>query len=148
MDENIIAHGAFTGILKHADGTVTTVRKDNLVLKGGIDFLCDAVGKSSGRPNAMGYIALGTGTDPVADTQTALVSEVKRKAASYSHAAGTSKMTFAATFNAGEATGALTEAGICNASSGGTFFDRVVFSVLNKGSDDTFTANFEITFTK
>ena len=57
-------------------------------------------------------------------------------------------MTFSATFNAGEATGALTEAGVCNAATGGTFFDRVVFAVLNKGADDTFTANFEITFTK
>lgn len=148
MDEKINAHGAFLGILKRADGTVSTIRKDNLVLNSGIDFLCDAVGKASGRPGVMSHIAVGTGTTAVADSQTALVTESLRKSASYSHSAGTSKMTFSATFNAGEATGPLTEAGICNAASGGTFFDRVTFDVLNKGADDTFTANFEITFTK
>lgn len=148
MEEKINAHGAFIGVLKKADGTVCTVRKDNLVLNGGIDFLCDAAGKTSGRPAALSYIAVGTGTTSAAATQTALVSESVRKSATYSHAAGTSKMTFSATFNAGEATGALTEAGVCNAATGGTFFDRVVFAVLNKGADDTFTANFEITFTK
>lgn len=147
-EENIQAHGAFVGILRHADGRVETVRKDNLVLNSGIDFLCDAVGKASGRPNVMSHIAVGTGTTAAADGQTALVSESLRKSAAYSHSAGTTKMTFSATFNAGEATGALTEAGICNAASGGTFFDRVVFAVLNKGADDVFTANFEITITK
>lgn len=146
--ENLTAHGAFVGILKKADGTVTTIRKDNLVLNGGIDFLCDAFGKSSSRPNVMNYIALGTGTTAAAATQTALVTEAKRKAATYAHTAGTTVLTLSATFNAGEATGALTEAGIVNASSAGTFFDRVVFDVINKGANDVFTANFEITFTR
>lgn len=146
--ENIAAHGAFSATLIHKDGKVETVRKDNLVLNGGIDLLCDSIGKSSGRPAVLSYIAVGTGTTAAAATQTALVTESLRKAATYSHTAGTSKLTFTATFNAGEATGALTEAGICNASSGGTLFDRVVFAVLNKGADDVLTTTFEITFTK
>lgn len=147
-EKNIQAHGAFIGVLQHADGTVETIRKDNLVLKCGIDFLCDAAGKASGRPGVMSHIAIGTGTTSAADYQTQLVTESVRKAATYAHTAGTSKMTFSATFNEGEGTGALTEAGICNAAYGGTFFDRVVFAVLNKAADDIFTANFEITFTK
>jgi hypothetical protein len=48
-------------------------------------------------------------------------------------------------FAAGEATGAITEAGICNASSGGTFLDRVTFAVINKASDDELTTNFQFT---
>lgn len=148
MDENIKAHGAFTGTLIREDGTVQTVRKDNLVLNGGIDFLCDAFGKQTSRPNVMGYIAVGTGTTATENGQTALVSESLRKAASYSHTAGTTKLTLSATFAAGEATGALTEAGICNADAGGTFFDRVTFAVINKGANDTLTVNFDVTFTR
>lgn len=147
-NEQISAHGAFFGVLKRADGTVTAIRKDNLVLNGGIDFLCDAIGKTTGRPASMGWIAMGTGTTAATNTQTALVTESMRKATTYSHTAGTNTLTFSATFNAGEATGALTEAGIVNAATNGTFFDRVVFDVINKGADDEFTANFEITFSR
>lgn len=147
-NEQISAHGAFYGVLKRADGTVTTIRKDNLVLDGGIDFLCDAMGKTDRRPASMGWIAMGTGTTDAANGQTALVTESLRKAATYSHTAGTKTLTFSATFNAGEATGALTEAGIVNAATDGTFFDRVTFDVINKGADDEFTANFEITFNR
>lgn len=148
MEEKISAHGGFSATLIHKNGKVETIRKDNLVLNGGIDLICDSLGKSDGRPAVLGYIAVGTDTNPASDGQTALGAEVLRKALTYKHVAGTNKMTVTATFNAGEATGALTEAGICNASSGGTLFDRVVFSVLNKGADDILTTNFEITFTK
>lgn len=148
MEENIKAHGAFTGTLIRADGTVTTVRKDNLVLDGGIDFLCDAFGKQTSRPDVMGYIAVGTGTTSPANGQTALTAESLRKAVTYAHTAGTAKLTLSTTFNAGEATGALTEAGICNSASGGTFFDRVTFDVINKAANDTFTVNFDVTFTR
>jgi len=53
--------------------------------------------------------------------------------------------TFTASFLAGDATGAITEAGVFNASSSGTMFDRVVFPVVNKGSDDSLTAVFTFT---
>jgi hypothetical protein len=39
----------------------------------------------------------------------------------------------------------LTEAGVFNAASGGTMFDRVVFPVVNKGADDSLTAVFTFT---
>lgn len=146
--EFIKAHGAFTATLIKKSGEVETFRKDNLVLNGGIDLICDSLGKASGRPNVLNYIAVGTSSTPASDAQTALQAESMRKQATYSHSAGTNKMTFSTTFNAGEATGPLTEAGICNASSGGVLFDRVVFSVLNKGADDILQTNFEITFTK
>lgn len=42
-----------------------------------------------------------------------------------------------ATFAAGTGTGALTEAGIFNASSAGTMLNRVVFATVNKGASDT-----------
>ena len=93
----------------------------------------------------MGYIAVGSGaTAPVA-TQTALASEITRKAASYSHTAGTKVMAFSATFGAGVGTGSISEAGVVNASSGGTFLDRLTFAVINKGVDDELTMTFQFT---
>lgn len=54
-------------------------------------------------------------------------------------------VTFACTFGPGVGTGALTEAGIFNNSSGGTMFCRTVFSVITKGAGDTLTINWTIT---
>ena len=76
---------------------------------------------------------------------TTLPAELARKAANYQHTAGTKIFTLTTTFNPGEATGAITEAGVCNASSGGTFIDRVTFAVVNKAADDTVTMNFQFT---
>lgn len=144
MIENLKLKGRFTGTLIRENGDVEVFAKDNLVTKAGVDFVFDTVFGSN--VTHMNYIAVGTGTTAVANTQTALVSQLLRKSASYSHSAGTNLATVTATFNAGEATGAITEAGIFSASSAGSMFDRVVFPVINKGANDTYTATFEITY--
>lgn len=146
--ENFSVHGAVTLVLQRKGGACIASRHNNMVLNSGIDFLCNAFGAGSARPSAMSHIAVGTGTTAVSAGDTKLVSELLRKAASYSHSAGTTKLTIQTTFNAGEATGAITEAGICNASSGGIFFDRVTFPVINKGASDVLTVTFEITLTR
>ena len=46
---------------------------------------------------------------------------------------------------AGTGTGAITEAGILNASSSGTLLCRTVFSVVNKGSADAMTITWTVT---
>lgn len=144
MQDNFKLKGTFMAVLKHADGSVETRRKDNIILNAGFDFIANAIGATS-RPAAMRYTAVGTGTTAAAATQTALVTELSRQAATYAHTASTKVFTFTTTFNAGQATGAITEAGICNAATGGTFLDRVTFAVINKGADDTLTTNFQFT---
>ncbi len=138
-------HGAMTLIISRANGDTETVYKDNLIVNVGFDFIADAVGKSASRPSVMGYIALGTGTTAAAATQSALVTEIDRNAATYAHTAGTKTFTFTADFLAGDATGAITEAGVFNAATAGIMFDRVVFPVVNKGADDSLTAVFTFT---
>ena len=145
MKDELKIKGSLELVLKHADGTVETRRKDNLILNAGFDFIADAIGKSVSRPSAMAYTAIGSGTTAASAAQTALVSEITRKSASYSHTSGTKVFNFSTTFNAGEGTGAITEAGICNASSSGIFLDRVTFSVINKAADDVMTTNFQFT---
>ena len=137
--------GTHIGILRHPDGTVEVHRKDNLILNAGFDFIADAIGNGSGRPACMAYTAVGTGTTAADATQKALTTELARKAATYAHTAGTKVFTFTTKFEAGEATGAITEAGICNAATGGTFLDRVTFNVINKGADDTYESHFQFT---
>ena len=145
IEEGMKIKGAITLLLTKASGEVEVVHKDNIIGGGGFDFVADAIGNASTRPGVMGWIAVGTGSTAAASTQTALVTELKRNAATYAHTAGTKVFTFTASFLAGDATGAITEAGVFNASSSGTMFDRVVFPVVNKGSDDSLTAVFSFT---
>ena len=143
-EEMMKLKGSFTAILRRKDGSVEVKRKDNLILNVGFDFICNAIAATS-QPAPMAYTAVGTGTAAVAATQTALATELTRVAATYAHTAGTKVFSLTSFYPAGTATGAITEAGICNASSGGTFLDRVVFDVINKGSDDELTTNFQFT---
>ena len=138
-------HGSYTGVLRHPDGSVEVRRKDNLILDVGFDFIADSIGNGTSRPNVMAYTAVGTGTTATAADQTGLATELARKAATYAHTAGTKVFTFSTIFSAGEATGAITEAGICNAASSGTFLDRVTFAVINKGAEDIYESNFQFT---
>ena len=145
IEEGMTIKGAITLFLTKASGEVEVVHKDNIIVGGGFDFVADAIGNGSVRPGVMGWIAVGTGSTAAASTQTALVTELKRNAATYAHTTGTKVFTFTANFLAGDATGAITEAGVFNAASAGTMFDRVVFPVVNKGSDDSLTAVFTFT---
>lgn len=145
QEQKLKLKGTFMATIKHANGSVETRRKDNLILNVGFDFIADAIGKSVSRPDVMGYTAVGTSSTATASSQTALGTELYRKAATYAHTADTKVFTFTTYFAAGEATGAITEAGICNAASGGTFLDRVTFAVINKAADDELTTNFQFT---
>lgn len=145
FEEGMTIKGAITLLLTKASGEVEVHHKDNIIVGGGFDFVADAIGNASARPGVMGWIALGTGSTVAASTQTALVTELKRNAATYAHTAGTKVFTFTASFLAGDATGAITEAGVFNAASAATMFDRVVFPVVNKGADDSLTAVFTFT---
>lgn len=140
--EKIKVDGVMSAILLHADGTKEEFAKHNLIVDAGVDFMCAALGSSGARPAALSHIALGTGTSLATTSQIGLQTETARKAAAYAHTNGTPSFTMTATFNAGEATGALTEAGVFNASSGGVMFDRVVFPVINKEANDVLTMTF------
>ena len=145
IDETMQLQGAMTLIVRRASGDIETVHKDNIIVNVGFDFIADAIGKSASRPSVMGFIALGTGTTAAAASQSALVSELDRNAAAYAHTVGTKAFSFTADFPAGDGTGAITEAGVFNAASGGIMLDRVVFPVVNKGADDSLTEVFTFT---
>ena len=113
----------------------------NLVVTTGKTFIA---ARMVGTPTAMSHMAVGAGTAAASASDTALGSELGRVALSSSTSAS-NVVTYVATFGAGTGTGAVTEAGIFNASSGGTMLCRTVFSVINKGADDAMSVTWQIT---
>ena len=89
-------------------------------------------------------MALGANSTAAAIGNTALGSELGRVALSSDTASG-AIVTYTASFPAGTATGAVVEAGVFNAASGGTMLCRTVFAVVNKGIDDAMAVTWAIT---
>ena len=94
--------------------------------------------------DAMTHMAIGTGTTAAAAGQTALVTEAARQSLT-STTVSSNTVEYVAAFAAGTGTGAITEAGVLNAASGGTMLCRTVFSVVNKGASDSMTITWTIT---
>lgn len=113
----------------------------NLVVATGKEFIAAAM---VGTPTQMTHMAVGAGTTAAASGDTALGSELGRVALASDSSTG-NVVTYTATFPAGTGTGAVTEAGVFNASSGGTMLCRTVFAVVNKGADDAMSITWQIT---
>ena len=113
----------------------------NLVVTAGKVFIA---ARMVGTPTAMSHMAIGTDATAAVLADTALGTEIGRVALSSSTSTG-AVVTHSATFGAGVGTGAIVEAGIFNASSGGTMQCRSVFPVVNKGADDGMSISWTIT---
>ena len=93
-------------------------------------------------------MAIGSGTTGQVVGDTALETEINRKAfTSKSQGAGAdaNKVIYITEWAPGEGTGAITEAGIFNATSAGPLLCRTTFAVKNKGAGDSLTLTWTIT---
>ena len=135
LQDSVILKGALKIVLADAQGNIKDEREvPNLVVTVGKNFIASRmIGTTD---NIMSHMAIGTGTTAAAVGQTTLVTEVGRVALT-SNVRTNNAIAYEATFPAGTGTGAITEAGILNASSSGTLLCRTVFSVINKGAADT-----------
>lgn len=125
-----------------ADGALKDRREiKNLVVTTGKEFIA---ARMVGTPTEMSHMAIGAGTTAAAAGDTALGSELGRVTLASDSASG-AVVTYTASFPAGTGTGAVTEAGILNAGSGGTMLCRTVFAVVNKGADDAMSITWQIT---
>lgn len=115
----------------------------NLVVTSGLAFIASRMKDTTA--TAMSHMAVGTSTTAASAGQTALVTQLGSRVALTSTTVATNSTAYVATFGAGVATGALTEAGIFNASTSGTMLCRTVFAVINKGALDTMTITWTIT---
>lgn len=146
--EQLKAAGKLSIVLKDEKGAVKETREiKNLVVNTGLGHITSRLlGTSSG---VMSHMALGSGTTAAAAGDTALGSQLgSRKALTSSTQSGSNNesIVYVATFAAGEGTGAVTEAGIFNASTSGTMLCRTVFSVVNKAAGDTLQVTWTLTF--
>ena len=144
FNENLKLSGQIAIVLKDKDGNVKEEPTETtLVVTTGLNYIASRMKDASA--TAMTHMALGSGTTSAAAGQTDLVTLLGAREALDSTTVTANAVAYVSSFEAGDATGAVTEAGIFNASTSGTMLCRVVFSVVNKAADDTMTVTWTIT---
>ena len=133
-------------VLKDQSGKVKERRKEkNLIVNTGLNAILDRlVGTSEA---VMSHMGLGSSSTAAAAGQTDLISLLGSREAIDSSTVTGSSVAYVCTFEAGDATGTITEAGIFNATSGGTMLCRSVFSSITKGANDSLNVTWTITVT-
>ena len=142
IQETIKAKGELSIKLFGPDGKLKSEQNvPNLVVTTGKTFIA---ARMVGTPTAMSHMAIGSGTTNPAVGDTALETELGRVSLTSSASAG-AVVTYVASFGAGVGTGAVTEAGILNASTAGTLLCRTEFAVVNKDANDSMSVTWTIT---
>ena len=141
--EETKATGKLTVEIKDKHGNVKETREvKNLVVDTGLAFIASRMKDATA--TAMSHMGIGTGNTAAAASDTALGTEAARVSLT-STTVTSNAVAYVASFAAGTGTGAITEAGILNASSGGTLLCRTVFSVVNKAASDSMTITWTVT---
>jgi len=130
-----------TGALTIAVNDEIVQETENLVVTAGKNWVADRMNNANA---VMSHMAVGTGTTAAAAGNTALVTETDRNALT-STTVTNNAVAYVATWAAGDATAAITEAGIFDAASSGDMLARTKFDVVNKGSADSMTITWTIT---
>ena len=132
---------ALTGALTIALNDIIVQKTENLVVTAGKNWVADRMNNAN---TVMTHMAIGTGTTAAAAGNTALVTSLDINTLT-STTVTNNVVAYVGTWAAGDGTGAVTEAGIFDAASGGDMLARTVFSVVNKGADDSMTITWSIT---
>ena len=144
--DNMKAKGRLNIVLKDENGNIKDQREvDNLVVSAGLDYIASRMKDATA--TAMSHMALGSGTTAAAAGDTDLESILGSREALDSTTVTDNTVQYVSSFEAGDGTGAVTEAGIFNASTAGTMLCRTVFSVVNKGANDTLSITWTISLT-
>ena len=145
MNDGLKLRGDVALVLRDKDGNVKDERNiKNLIVDSGLNFICDRMKNDE---TAMTHMALGSGSTAAAASDTSLGSQLGSREALDSDTVSSNTITYTSSFEAGDATGAVTEAGIFNAASGGTMLCRTVFAVVNKSADDSLSVTWQISLT-
>lgn len=145
MNDGLKLRGDVALVLRDKNGNVKEERKiKNLIVNTGLNFICDRMKNDE---TAMSHMALGSGSTAAAAGDTTLGTQLGSREALDSDTVSSNTITYTSSFEAGDATGAVTEAGIFNATSGGTMLCRTVFAVVNKSADDSLSVTWTITLT-
>ena len=145
IKDNLNTLGELRLVLRNEKGEVKKdITVPNIITTAGKTHIASRMEDASA--TAMSHMELGTGTTTPAAGDTTLETIVSGSRPSLtSWTASTNTVTAACTFGASVGTGALTEAGVLNASSGGTLLAHTTFSVINKAAADSLTVSWTIT---
>jgi hypothetical protein len=145
LQENLQIKGELAIVVRGPDGSIKqTLHVPNLVVTVGKTYIASRmVGTAS---TVMSHMAIGTGTATPVVGNTTLGTEAGRVSLS-TFTASNNAVTATATFPAGTGTGAITEAGIFNASGtgAGTLLCRTTFPVVNKAAGDSIAITWVVT---
>ena len=130
-----------TGALTIAINNTIVQEVENTVVTAGKNWVADRMNNVN---TVMTHMANGSGTATVNVTDTTLGTELSRVTLT-STTVTNNAIAYVGTFPAGTGTGAVTEAGILDASSGGDMLCRTVFGVVNKGVDDSMVITWTVT---
>ena len=145
INEGLKLKGDVAVVLRDKNGNVKDKRNiNNLIVDTGLNFICDRMKDDE---TAMTHMGLGSGTTAPAAGNTTLESQLGSRELLDSSTVTNNQIVYVSSFEAGDATGAVSEAAIFNAASGGTMLCRVSFSVVNKAADDVLSINWTITLT-
>ena len=134
---------SLTGALSIAINDEVVQETNNLVVTAGKKWVARMMKDNDG---VMTHMAIGTGATAAAAGDTTLGTQLDINALTVSGGTVTDNtIQYACTWLAGDGTGAITEAGIFDAASGGDMLARTVFSVVNKGAADSMTITWTIT---
>ena len=142
INDTIKVTGELKITVTKPDGNVHETVVPNIVVTDGKEYIASRMKDASA--TAMSHMAIGTGSTAAAAGDAALGNEAGRVALT-STTVTSNAVAYVATFAAGTGTGAITEAGILNASSSGTLLCRTVFNVINKGAADTLGITWTVT---
>ena len=142
INDTIKITGELKLTLTKPDGNIHETVVPNIVVTDGKEYIASRMKDATA--TAMSHMAIGTGTTAAAAGDSALETEAGRVALT-STTVTSNAVAYVATFGAGTGTGAITEAGILNASSSGDLLCRTVFSVINKGAADTLGITWTVT---
>ena len=138
--------GLVTIVHKNAAGDILSEQKvKNLVVTSGKNHIAAKIAATTNSPASMTHRSIGTGTVSPSAGDTGLGTEASTRASLSATVVSTNTVTYTATFVAGNGTGAITEAGIFNASTGGTMLCRTTFSAVNKASGDSIAITWVVT---
>lgn len=152
IKESLKVLGALELVVRDVNGNITKqVLVPNTVVNSGKAFIAQSMLKTTNSPVAMTHLGVGTSSTAVDVAQSALLTEVGTRApvtpTNVTVTVADDAVQYVASFAAGNATGALTEAGIFNASTAGTLLCRTVFPVINKGANDSLTITWRVQIT-
>ena len=145
INETLKATGKVFVTVTGANGEVKQqFEVPNLVVTTGKNHIAAKIAATTNSPAAMTHMAIGTGSTAPAAGDTTLGTETGRVSLS-GPVVSTNTITYTATFPAGTGSGAITEAGIFNASTAGTMLCRTTFPTVTKQAGDSIAVSWVVT---